>query len=181
MPHDTSYVKCIRWSWHWEETTLVFRDLLISGAVAFVVISACEQHSTTPPESYQAEKKIFDTQDIRIALDEYKTDPSPELRCRVESAFEAFDQELRELEVQASLETGETRQATEEWIADLKARREIHWARAQATPEEMIPTRVAEPVILRAEPVNGYFKDSLRAQVSARTRGSAGNGSSASR
>lgn len=126
--------------------------------MSLLILNACEPDPVPPQDPNLVEKKVFDTEEIRWAVDDYKTNPSPERSRRVADAFGAFDDELHALEDEARTETGDERRATEERIADLKFRRGIHWARAQSTPEEMAPAPVAERVPPRAEPVRRHHR-----------------------
>jgi len=91
----------------------------------------------------------FDTEPIRREVDHYKDDPSAKARQRMEVAFAALDARVRGLEALAQTQSGVERTATEQQIADLKHRRELHWARAQTALAEAQVVKRAEPVAER--------------------------------
>ena len=90
-------------------------------------------------------------------------------RRRVEEAFEAFDEKVRELEEQAQAQSGPERTATEQRIAALKQRRALHWERAQTASVETLPVQRAEPVGERVEKAESVSR-SERARKAGRSR-----------
>lgn len=92
----------------------------------------------------QPEAMRFETQGIREAVDEYKARRSRPAEIRAKVQFAVLDRRIRELENTASTQSDEERASTQEKITDLKHRREVHWKRFIAPPQESEPVRVAE-------------------------------------
>jgi hypothetical protein len=116
------------------------------------MLAGCEADppSTAPSD---VETTHMETQQIRQAVDDYKANPTRERKALVDIAFAEFDQQLDELQQDAREQTGDEQAATEEKIADLKHRRDLHWARCQATPVPAV-VRTAEIIrVRRAERV----------------------------
>jgi len=75
----------------------------------------------------------------------------------MERAFGTLDERVRRLEALAQTQSGEEKTATEQQIADLKRRRELHWTRAQTALVESQPVQRAEPIaerVIKAERVS---------------------------
>ena len=131
--------------------------------IVFFALAACEPEPRGPVQVAQPEAMRFDTEAIRREVDHYKDSPTAEARRRMEQAFGALDARIGGLEALAQSQTGEERTATEQQVADLKHRREIHWTRAQ--------TALAETqTIARAEPVAERVAKPERANSSQRDR-----------
>ncbi len=128
--------------------------------IPFLVLAwmaSCEPESTGPVRTAPPESLHFETLAIRLAVDEFKTAPSKAHEQRVAQAFAAFDRQVRDLEDDLQLETEEEEAgALRERIADLKHRREIHWARFQTRPDpaQEPPARVAERVMAHHPPAS---------------------------
>jgi len=133
------------------------------------MLAACEPEPKGPVQVAEPEAMRFDTEHIRQEVDDYKTTPSVAARRRVEEAFEAFDEKVRELEEQAQAQSGPERTATEQRIAALKQRRALHWERAQTASVETLPVQRAEPVGERVEKAESVSR-SERARKAGRSR-----------
>ena len=92
----------------------------------------------------QPEAMRFETQGVREAVDEYRAQHSRPAEIRAKVEFAVLDRRIRELEGTAATQSQEERTSTQEKIADLKHRRELHWNRFVAPPQESEPVRVAE-------------------------------------
>lgn len=103
-----------------------------------LMLPGCDVDPTSDSRP-DVEATHLETQQIRKAVDDYKANPTRQEKALVDAAFAEFDQELEELKQDAQLQTGDEQAAAEERIADLKHRRDLHWARCQATP---VPTEV---------------------------------------
>ena len=126
--------------------------------MCIVLLAGCEQEQPASRYPVQNEAVRLETEAIRKAVDDFKSVQSKPNEIRVKLAFSVFDRRLQELETTAAMQSGDEKAATMEKIADLKHRREIHWARYVAPVEESRPVRVAEkipraPRIARAEAV----------------------------
>lgn len=117
-----------------------------------LLLAGCD---ADPPQTVRldAEATHLETQEIRKAVDNYKATPTREQKALADTAFAEFDQQLEELRQDSEIQTGDEKAATEEKIADLKHRRDLHWARYQAPPAS-VEVRTAEGVsVRRAQPV----------------------------
>jgi len=122
--------------------------------VVFFALAACEPEPRGPVQIVQPEAMRFDTEPIRREVEHYKDDPSAKARQRMEKAFAALDARVRGLEALAQTQSGVERTITEQQVADLKHRRDIHWTRAQTALTETQVVKRAEPVserVTRAE------------------------------
>ena len=95
----------------------------------------------------------FETRGVREAVDEFKSHRTTPAEIRVKVEFAVLDRRIRELEATAATQSEEERVATRERIADLKHRRELHWNRYLAPPEELPPVRVAQRAVSPPPPV----------------------------
>ena len=120
------------------------------------MLAACEPEPRGPVQVMQPEAMRFDTEHLRREVDGYKTQPTEAARSKMEKAFGAVDARVRDLEALAQTQSGPERTSTEQQIADLKHRRELHWTRAQTALAETQPIKRAEPVaerVVKAEHV----------------------------
>ena len=121
------------------------------------MLAACEPEPRGSVQIMQQETMRFDTERIRQEVDRYRAQPSKATQGRMEQAFAALDAKVQSLEALSQTQSGAERVGTEQQIADLKRRKELHWARAQTALVEIQTVKRAEPVgerIAKAEPVN---------------------------
>ena len=123
----------------------------------------------------QPEAMRFETERIRREVERFREAPSAKARREMEQAFGTLDERVRGLEALAQTQSGEERTLTEQQIADLKRRRELHWTRAQTALVESQPVQRAEPIaerVVKAERVNSTQRvrraEHARAQESRR-------------
>lgn len=110
------------------------------------MLTACEPEVRGPVAAPPRERMCFETEAVRREVDFYKDAPDAAARRRMEGAFAALDARIKTLETAAQTQSGTEREESERRIADLKRRRELHWARAQTLLAETTPVRRAEPV-----------------------------------
>jgi len=125
--------------------------------LVFLLLAACEPEPRGPVSIMQQETMRFDTERIRQEVDRYRSQPSKATQLRMDQAFAALDAKVQSLESLSQTQSGAERLETEQQIADLKRRKELHWARAQTALVETQSVKRAEPVgerIAKAEPVN---------------------------
>jgi len=140
----------------------------------FLLLAACEPEPRGPTQVILPEAMRFDTEHIRNEVDRYRTQPSTANRQRMEREFAALDAKVRNLESLAQTQTGLEQASTEQQIADLKHRRELHWARAQTALAQTESVKKAEQVgerVMKAERVNGSQR-SRRTSDASRTANS---------
>ena len=125
--------------------------------LVFLMLAACEPEPRGSVSIMQQETMRFDTERVRQEVDRYRAQPSKATQGRMEQAFAALDAKVQSLEALSQTQSGAERIETEQQIADLKRRKELHWARAQTALVETQTVKRAEPVgerIAKAEPVN---------------------------
>ena len=110
-----------------------------------MLLAACDVPPPYHPGLETVPKWHFETEEIRRAVDDYKTQPSTRNARRVQEAFAKFDRRMAEMKARVKQETGESRTEMEEEIALLSRHREIHRARYAAAPPQ-VPVRVAERI-----------------------------------
>ena len=125
--------------------------------IVFFALAACEPEPKGPVQVEQPEGMRFETEKIRREGERFRESPSAQARRGMEKAFGALDERVRGLEALAQTQSGEERTLTEQQIADLKRRRELHWTRAQTALVESQPVQRAEPIaerVIKAERVS---------------------------
>ena len=125
--------------------------------IVFFALAACEPEPKGPVQVEQPEGMRFETEKIRREVERFRESPSAQARRGMEKAFGALDERVRGLEALAQTQSGEERTLTEQQIADLKRRRELHWTRAQTALVESQPVQRAEPIaerVVKAERLN---------------------------
>lgn len=113
------------------------------------MLAACEPEPKGPVQVQIPESMRFDTERIRREVDQYKTSPSAASKRKMEQAFQTFDEKVKFIEADLHAQAEPERMVMERQIADLKHRRELHWARSQVLAEDTEPIRRAEPVAER--------------------------------
>jgi len=143
--------------------------------IVFFALAACEPEPKGPVQVEQPEAMRFETERIRREVERFREAPSAKARREMEQAFGTLDERVRGLEALAQTQSGEERTLTEQQIADLKRRRELHWTRAQTALVESQPVQRAEPIaerVVKAERVNSTQRvrraEHARAQESRR-------------
>ena len=117
--------------------------------IVFFALAACEPEPRGPVQVEQPEVMRFETEKIRREVEIFREAPTAQARKRMEGAFGAFDERVRELEAVSQTQSGTERMATEQQIADLKRRRELHWTRAQTALVQAQEIQRAEPIAER--------------------------------
>ncbi|MEI6562045.1 MAG: hypothetical protein WCO68_08190 [Verrucomicrobiota bacterium] len=124
--------------------------------IVFFALAACEPEPKGPVQVERPEAMHFETEKLRREVERFRESPSAQSRLGMERAFGALDERVRGLEALAQAQSGEEKTATEQQIADLKRRRELHGTRAQTALVESQPVQRAEPIaerVIKAERV----------------------------
>lgn len=127
-------------------------EILIVNRTAWLLpllLAACEPDQTnTAAPSDQTETKIFETQDLRAAIDHYHDKPTREDETNVADALAGVDARIKALAADLPNVPESDRARAEEYIEDLKHSRQFQWNRYLAIAAKL-PTRAAEPVVRR--------------------------------
>jgi len=120
-----------------------------------LLLAGCDLDKSDPPvPADQVEQKVFETQDLRIAIDRYHDKPGHGSEVKVAAAFSDVDKRIEALRADLPNIPDYDKPRTENYITDLKNSRDLQWGRYLAIAGKSSspaiagksPSSVAEPV-----------------------------------
>jgi hypothetical protein len=125
-------------------------------------LAACDAENADT-SSAQTETTIFETQNLRAAIDAYRDKPNGEREAKVAAALAEVNERIAQQTADLANLDPESRKIAETHIQDLKHCRDLHWARYVGISERL-PVRVAEPV--KRRPHGSSPPEAIAEQVS---------------